>query len=99
MKSVGCDLLFPLNVHVLSSNARLVVLEDEEAVIQVATKQRRFSVKCVPLIHRVDLDLFCARLKCDNVIVMHYVGTTEQIRDMCLKGWFRAMQWGTFLQL
>ena len=78
----------PKTVPPPSGQAHLIILEDNDAVIKMAIKQRAPQMRHVPRMHRVNLDWLFERLQNDPGVHMKYVSTKEQIADMFTKGAF-----------
>ena len=89
----------PPSLPPLDGKGRLVVLEDNEAVIKMTVKGRSPNMRHVPRVHRVDLDGLFNLFKTDKAIAIRYVGTKQQIADILTKGQFTAQQWGVLVQL
>ena len=78
---------------------KLVIFEDNEAVIKTITKGRSPTMGHVPITHRVDLDWLWERIREDPGVFIKYVGTKEQIADLFTKGSFTAEQWNRLCRL
>jgi len=89
----------PTNVPESSQRAKLVILEDNEAVIQMCIKQRSPNMRHVHRTHRVDLDWLFERLHKDPAIGMKYVNTKQQLADILTKGSFTEATWKVLCQL
>ena len=75
--------------------AKLLILEDNEAVIKITIKGLRY----VGRTHRVDLDFVSECFKNDTGIAIMFVGTKNQMADILTKGSFTATQWSTLVEL
>ena len=64
---------------------RLIVFEDNEAVIKIVIKRRSMALRHVLRTHRVSID-WCFEVFSDPDIHIRYVNTKEQIADMMTKG-------------
>ncbi len=80
----------PCNVKPSSGNAKLVIFEDNEAVIKMTIKGRSPQIRHVSRTHRIDLDFLFERIREDPGIQIMFVGTKDQIADMLTKGAFSA---------
>ena len=89
----------PCNIPMSSGKAKLVVLEDNDAVIKMTIKGRSPNMRHVSRTHRVDLDWLFERVRDDPGIGMKFVGTKEQIADLMTKGSFTGAQWKTLCHL
>jgi len=79
--------------------AKLVVFEDNDAVIKMVVKGRSPQMRHVSRTHRVDLDWLFERMREDPGLSIKYVGTKEQIADIFTKASFTAMQWNNLCEL
>ena len=71
--------------------AKLLILEDNEAVIKITIYVGRT--------HRVDLDFVSECFKNDTGIAIRFVGTKNQMADLLTKGSFTSPQWSTLVEL
>ena len=85
----------PHNIPKRTSTAKLIIMEDNEAVIQMCKKGRSPNMRHVSRTHRVSLDWLFERLATgrDEGIHMKWVDTLNQIADIMTKGSFTAQQW------
>ncbi len=83
----------PPSVPMSSGLAKLILLEDNDAVIKMTLKMRAPTLRHVPRTHRVDLDWLFERIMYDPGVSIHFVGTKQQIADMFTKGQFSEQQW------
>ena len=81
----------PCNVKSPDPRARLVLLEDNEAVIKMTIKQRSPTLAYITRTHRVSQDWMFERIEIDPAISIKYVNTKEQIADMMTKGVFTTV--------
>jgi hypothetical protein len=88
----------PTNVTT-SGRGRLVILEDNDAVIKMCQKQRSPNMRHVSRTHRVDLDWLFERISFDDAITMTWVNTKQQAADIFTKGSFSEATWKTLLGL
>ena len=77
---------------------RLIVCEDNEAVIKIVSKQRSMALRHVSRTHRVCLDWTFEIMKNDSVS-MRYVNTKYQIADMMTKAFTKKDAWQYLLDL
>ena len=89
----------PSSMAISERSAKLIVFEDNEAVLKMCVKGRVPTLRHVTRTHRVDLDWIIERLKTDSGISMKYVKTTEQMADMLTKANFVAPLWKSLLKL
>jgi len=83
----------PPNIVVSRGRAKLIICEDNDAVIKMCVKARSPNMRHVARVHRVDLDLLFERLLKDTSITMKYVNTKQQMADIFTKGSFTAATW------
>ncbi len=83
----------PPGIATSSGLAKLLLLEDNDAVIKMTVKMRAPTLRHVARTHRVDLDWLFERIQYDPGVSIHFVGTKQQIADMFTKGQFSAEQW------
>ncbi len=83
----------PPSIATSSGLAKLLLLEDNDAVIKMTLKMRAPTLRHVARTHRVDLDWLFERIQYDPGVSIHFVGTKQQIADMCTKGQFSQEQW------
>ncbi len=79
--------------------AKLILLEDNDAVIKMCTKGRSPALRHVTRTHRVDLDWLFERIRTDPGMRIKFVGTKKQIADIFTKGAFTESQWRTLCRL
>ena len=79
--------------------AKLLIMEDNEAVIKITIKGRSPNLRYVGRTHRVDLDFVSKRFRKDTGIAIRYVGTKNQMADLLTKGSFTGPQWSTLVEL
>ena len=89
----------PPSVATSSGLAKLILLEDNDAVIKMTLKMRAPTLRHVARTHRVDLDWLFERIQYDPGVSIHFVGTKQQIADMFTKGQFSAEQWNALCQM
>jgi hypothetical protein len=78
---------------------KLLVLEDNDAVIKMTVKGRSTNLRHVPRVHRIDLDSLFERFRTDPGIAIRYVNTKMQIADILTKGSFTRTQWKVLCDL
>jgi hypothetical protein len=74
-------------------NAKLICLEDNDAVIKMLIKGRTNKLRHVPRTHRIDLDWLFEVLREDPGVNIKYINTKEQVADIFTKGIFTIPQW------
>ena len=89
----------PPSLPPLSGASKLIVFEDNEAVLKMILKGRSPNMRHVVRTHRVDLDWLFERLREDPGIFCRFVGTKEQVADILTKGSFSAVLWQHLLGL
>ena len=89
----------PTNAPDPSGKAKIVFLEDNDAVIKMVIKGRSPNMRHVTRTHRVDLDWLYERIREDPGINIRYVSTTKQIADILTKGSFTTKQWDELCRL
>ena len=75
-----------------SKGIRLVVCEDNEAVIKLVMKQRSMALRHVTRTHRIGLDWIFQVMQDPN-IALRYVTTKQQIADMMTKAISKKEIW------
>ena len=71
---------------------RLVILEDNDAVIKMLIRGRTDRLRHVPRTHRIDLDWLFEIIKNDPGINIKYISTKLQAADIFTKGSFTSEQ-------
>jgi hypothetical protein len=79
--------------------AKLLILEDNEAVIKITIQGRSPSLRYVGRTHRVVLDFVSECFRNDTGIAIRFVGTKNQMADLLTKGSFTGPQWSTLVEL
>ena len=87
------------NINTIHSKARLLIMEDNDAVIKMCIKGRSPNMRHVARTHRVDLDWLFERIREDPGINIQYINTKQQIADIFTKGQFTTEQWKKLCQL
>ena len=82
-----------------SGRGKLVIFEDNEAVIKMTIKRRAPALRHVSRVHRVDLDWLVDMIANDPSIRIRYVGTKQQIADIFTKGSFTEKTWKDLCRL
>ena len=72
--------------------ARLIIGEDNDAVLKIMIKGRNPTFRHIPRTQRVDTDFVHEVMKSDSVYAL-YINTKVQIADMFTKANFIAQQW------
>ena len=90
----------PAPVKVSPPEVKLIVLEDNQAVIKIIQKGRTPALRHLHRTHRIDLDWITETCQSEQ-IDLKYVGTKEQIADMMTKHFEpkKAPLWNDLLQL
>ena len=65
-----------------SGQGRLLILEDNDAVLTMHRKSRAPLLRHVTRTHRVNLDWCLERLREDEGIYLRYINTKQQIADI-----------------
>ena len=78
----------PSNMPISYGRAKLLILEDNDAVIKMCIKCRSPNMRHVGRTHRVDLDWLFERIHKDPAISIKYVNTKQQLADLLTKGSF-----------
>jgi hypothetical protein len=89
----------PTTTKSSTGRAKLLLLEDNDAVIKMCVKGRSPALRHVSRTHRIDLDWLYERLREDPAIQLRYVGTKTQIADILTKGQFTSQQWKVLCDL
>ena len=82
----------------MSNQFKLIVCEDNEAVIKIVLKQRSPALRHVSRTHRINLDWTFEVMQNENVL-LKYVNTKFQTADMMTKAFTRKETWETLLSL
>merc|ERR1712078_335712 len=72
---------------------KIIIFEDNEAVIKMILKGRSPTMRHILRTQRVDIDWLFERVREDPGVFIKYVGTKEQIADILTKGSFSFQQW------
>ena len=83
----------PPSLPISYGQAKLYILEDNDALITMCIKERSPSMKHMARNHRVNLDWLFERLNRDPAVFMKFVGTKEQSADILTKGSVTAEAW------
>ena len=89
----------PCTIPLSEGIGKLVIFEDNDAVIKMCIKGRSPAMRHVARTHRIDLDWLWERMRTDPGVFIKYVGTKEQIADMFTKGAFTAEAWKKLCRL
>ena len=76
-----CDYV-PPSLPPLKGIGKLIICEDNDAVIKMCIKGRSPNMRHVPRTHRVDLDWLFERILKDPSISIKYVNTKQQLADI-----------------
>ena len=83
----------------IAQRAKLLVLEDNDAVIATVIKGRSPVLKHCNRTQRIALDWLLERLQNDPGISLRYVSTHDQIADIFTKAAFQGQQWSHLVGL
>ena len=83
----------PASLPMHSPNCRLVMVEDNDAVIKMLQKGRAPAMSHVSRTHRVNLDWLLERSINDPCVHCRYIDTKAQIADMLTKPNFTVRDW------
>ena len=89
----------PPSMPLLSSNTKMIFVQDNDAVIKLVIKSRAPTLKHVPRTHRIDLDWLFERINSDPAIFGRYIHTKLQMADMLTKGHFTSEAWQNLCSL
>ena len=89
----------PPSFHRKIDRAKIIILEDNDAVIQMCNKQRIPAMKHVSRTHRVNLDWLIDLIAKNDSITIRFVGTKSQAADIMTKGSFNEPTWKALLRL
>ena len=73
--------------------ARMIVFEDNDAVIKMIKKGRTDKLRHCPRTHRINLDWLFFLLRADKAINIKYINTKHQVADIFTKGLFTKVQY------
>ena len=88
----NCDFV-PATFQVSTNGIKLVLLEDNNAVIQMIVKGRSPNMRHVPRTHRIGLDWLFERIMSDPAIRIKSIPTSMQLADIFTKGSFNGVTW------
>ena len=89
----------PASLPPLVANTRLVMVEDNDAVIKMLKKGRAPSMVHVSRTHRCNLDWLLERSINDPCIFTRYIETKQQIADLLTKPNFSVKDWCNLCEL
>ena len=89
----------PPSMPISNGKAKLLILEDNDAVIKMCAKCRSPNMRHVGRTHRVDLDWLFERIQKDPAISIKYVNTKQQLADILTKGSFTEATWKVLCEL
>ena len=89
----------PSNLPKSGGKSKLVIAEDNDAVINMSIKGRSPNMKHCPRVHRVDLDFLFERIREDPGITIRYCETAKMLADMLTKGSFTEKTWRVLCDL
>ena len=76
-----------------SGLGKLIIFEDNNAVIKICIKGRSPNLRHVNRTHRVDLDWLHERIQTDPGVFLKFCPTWDQLADIFTKGSFSAELW------
>ena len=77
---------------------RLIIMEDNEAVIKILLKGRSNALRHLHRTHRVNTDWLFEIIKMENILIK-YVNTKFQLADICTKAFSKADDWNRLMAL
>ena len=89
----------PCNVAEISERAKLLIMEDNDAVIKMCMKVRAPTMRHVQRTQRIDVDSLLERIHTDNSIWIKYINTKCQLADIFTKGSFSVNTWNDLCKL
>ena len=76
----------------------LLIMEDNEAVIEILLKGRSNALRHLHRSHRINIDWMYEFIKQENIIIK-YVNTKFQLADICTKAFSKADDWNRLMGL
>ena len=89
----------PTNTSELSDRCKLIIMEDNDAVIKMCVKVRAPTMRHMQRTHRIDIDALFDIIHTDKGIWIKYINTKLQIADIFTKGAFSQFQWNALCAL
>ena len=89
----------PCNIPAISERAKLLIMEDNDAVIKMCMKVRAPTMRHVHRTHSIDVDSLLERIHGDNSIWIKYINTKYQLADIFTKGSFSVNTWRDLCKL
>ena len=89
----------PCNIPEISDRAKLLIMEDNDAVIKMCMKVRAPTMRHVPRTHRIDVDSLLELIHTDKSIWIKYINTKAQLADIFTKGSFSVQTWRDLCKL
>ena len=89
----------PCNIPEISDRAKLLIMEDNDAVIKMCMKARAPTMRHVQRTHRIDVVSFFERIHSDSSIWIKYINTKCQLADIFTKGSFSVQTWQDLCKL
>ena len=89
----------PTNIPELSKRCKLIIMEDNDAVIKMCMKVRAPTMRHVARTHRINVDTLLERIHHEVGICIKYVNTKLQIADIFTKGSFTVQTWNDLCKL
>ena len=88
----------PPSLPMAQGLTKLILMEDNDAVIKMTIKGRSPNMRHVARVHRVDLHWLFERIRNHPGIEIRWVDTKHQIADIFTKGTFVASTWQSLCQ-
>jgi hypothetical protein len=89
----------PCNIPEMSDRAKLLIMEDNDAVIKMCMKVRAPTMRHMQRTHRIDVDSLFERTHGDKSIWIKYINTKFQLADIFTKGSFSVHTWRDLCKL
>ena len=89
----------PTTVPNMSSRTKMVIMEDNDAVIKMCVKIRAPTMRHMARTHRIDVDALFERIHAEKGMCIKYINTKLQIADIFTKGSFSVQTWNTLCKL
>jgi len=82
--------------HSLRHRTRLIIAEDNEAVIKILLKGRTSALRHLPRTHKINLDWLVEVIRSEQINI-RYCKTTAQLADMMTKHFTKPDLWAELL--
>ena len=87
------------NVPKLSDKCKMVIMEDNDAVIKMCVKIGAPTMRHMERTHRIDVDALFERIHGEKGMCIKYINTKLQIADIVTNGSFSVQTWNTLCRL